>query len=85
MFAHEDQTWGDLKESHLKDKIYCPGSRLSGTSTKSLIAHSCGFFGFFQRLTLAHSEPGGVVPIVVVLMGYAVHLSGLKFLGKGLK
>ena len=67
----------NLRCSHLKDKIYCPSSRLSGTSTKSLIAHLCGLGpplsgDFSQRFILAHYEPGGVVPIVAVLMGCVV-------------
>ena len=78
ILAQEFQTWGLCWQSHRNDKTYSPGSRFSGTSTKSLKAQCSVPNSSDGRLTLAHSDPSGLVPIFVLTIGWASKLSGLK-------
>ena len=79
MLAHEFQTCGVCWESHRNDKTYSPGSRVSGTSTKSLNAHWSIAWDFLGRFTFAHSDPSGVVPILVETKSIGSHPEGLKY------
>ena len=79
MLEQEFQTWGLCWQSQRNDKTYSPGSRDSGTSTKSLNAHSSSLSGFLGRFTFAHSDPLGVVPILVVTISIGSHPEGLKY------
>ena len=76
MFAHAFHTCGLCWQSHLNDKTYSPASSDSGTSTKSLKAHSTVLY-VFGRLILVHSDPCGVVPVVVLTESWGIHPSSL--------
>ena len=58
-------TCGVCRQSHLKLSTYSPGSRSSGTETRSLKAKYWPLLGL-PMFSFAHIEPAGVVPSVVV-------------------
>ena len=79
IFAHEFHTCGLCWQSHRNDKTYSPGSSDFGISTKSLKAHWSRPVPLLGRLTLAHSDPWGVVPVVVLTNSIGIHPSSWKY------
>ena len=73
MFEQAFHTWGVCRQSHLKLSTYSPGSRSSGTSTRSLKAYSRPLRGL-SMFNFAHMEPAGVVPSVVVISSTGVQV-----------
>ena len=60
MLAQALQIWGVFWQSHLKERTYSPGSRDSGTSTRSPNTHLSPSF-FRGGLITVHWDPSGVV------------------------
>ena len=76
ILAQEFQTCGLCWQSHLNERTYWPGLRDFGTSTRSLKAHFWEPTLSLGKLTLTHSEPGGLVPTLVFTIGFASQFSG---------
>ena len=79
IFAHEFHTCGLCWQSHRNDKTYSPASSDFGISTKSLKAHWSRPVPLLGRLTLAHSDPWGAVPVVVLTNSIGIHPSSWKY------
>ena len=72
MFEQELQICGEFSESHLIDKTYCPGSRVSGTATRSLNTQSASSMPPMSRSITVHCDPVGVVYLCAFL---SVHIA----------